>query len=74
LQDGVDMVGKLSKAKKMILNANKCEILFSLERQPESILDTEPAAKWLSFNKTPKFLGIYLDRTLSFSWHVDEVT
>ena len=75
LQQAVDAVAMWSKKKKMTLNTDKSEVAFFS-------IDTHEA-KWqpiislngsqLPFNVSPRLLGVYLDRTLSFSHHTDMV-
>jgi len=76
LQRGVDSVAKWRKANKMLLNVSKSEITFfsrdnrEASWRPTVLLNGLP----MPFNKTPKFLRVYLDRFLSFGQHVEEVT
>ena len=68
VQAAVDAVEMWSRGKKLKLNAAKCEASFFSNDTGE--------AKWapsisllgttLAFNKTPTFLGVVFDRTLSF--------
>jgi len=75
VQTAVDAVELWSRAKKLKLNAAKCEASFFSNDTKEarwapsiSLLDTK-----LAFNKTPVFLGVVFDRTLSFGPQVEAV-
>ena len=75
MRETVAAVASWSSRKKLTLNAGKSEVTF---------FSTDPhEAKWrptinlgkrrLAYNLSPKFLGIHLDRTLSFQKHVKYV-
>ena len=76
IQLALDQIANWSAKKKMDLNVAKCEVTFFSPSSHE--------AKWrpkvtlfgdeVPFNPTPKFLGVYLDRTLSFQKHVEYAT
>jgi len=74
LQVAVDKVATWSNAKKMQLTITNSEVIFfsSENREaawtPSITLNGQP----MPFNPTPKFLGIYHNRTLCFSCHVEE--
>ena len=76
-QSAVDIVVSWSEEWKLNLNAQKSEVsFFSLSRnktetrfQPKITID----GKQLKYNPTPRLLGVYLDRELSFYKHVDVV-
>ena len=74
-QWAVDRVVEWSNEWKLCLNASKSEVsYFSTYTQeaswtPSMQINGEP----IPFNPTPKLLGVYLDRQLSFKKHVDEV-
>jgi len=75
VQAAVDAVELWSRAKKLKLNAAKCEASFFSNDTREarwapsiSLLGTK-----LAFNKTPVFLGVVFDRTLSFGPQVEAV-
>ena len=75
VQAAVDAVEMWSRGKKLKLNVAKCEVSFFSNFTGE--------AKWspaislqgmpLTFNRTPVFLGVVFDRTLSFGPQVDTV-
>ena len=76
IQLALDQIANWSAKKKMDLKVAKCEVTFFSPSSHE--------AKWrpkvtlfgeeVPFNPTPKFLGVYLDRTLSFRKHVEYAT
>ena len=76
VQLALDKVQEWSNRKKMMLNVDKSEATFFTPATNE--------AKWrpslnldkthIPFNASPKFLGVHMDRTLSFQQHVTEVT
>ena len=62
----------ISAEKKMVINVEKTEIFFSIEtkvakRRPNN----EALVKDVTFTPSPKFLGLYLNRTLTFAKHVN---
>jgi len=74
-QKTVDVVAEWSKGNHLSLNASKSESsLFTTNRKEArdsvsiSIDGTE-----IPFNPTPKFLGVHLDRELTFVKHVTEI-
>ena len=60
----------------MLLNVSKNEITFfsrdnrEASWRPTALLNGLP----MPFNETPKFLGVYLDRSLNFGQHIEQVT
>ena len=76
IQECMDAVVKWSDEKKMAINVEKSEITFFSTDTKEA--KWRPNIKALNkdvpFNPTPKFLGVHLDRTLSFAKHVKVVT
>ena len=74
-QTTVDIVSEWSKEWRLSLNSSKSESsLFTTNRKEAK----ESAAifidkKKIGFNKTPKFLGVYLDRELTFVKHIAEI-
>ena len=76
IQDCMNAVVKWSTEKKMDINVEKSEItFFSTDTKEAKWRPTVTAlGKDVPFNPTPKFLGVHLDRTLSFAKHVKVVT
>ena len=72
----MDAVVKWSAKKKMVINVEKSEItFFSIDtKEAKWRPNIKALAKDVPFNPTPKFLGVHLDRTLSFAKHVKVVT
>ena len=76
VQTALDQIAAWSKAKKMELNVTKSEATTftpapkEAKRRPKLFVDGEE----IPFNDSPKFLGVHLDRTLSFQKHVEYVT
>ena len=73
VQAAVDAVEQWSRSKKLKLNTAKCEVTFFSNDPGEAgwkptitLLNTT-----LAFNKTPTFLGVMFDRTLSFGPQVE---
>ena len=68
VQTALDQIAAWSKAKKMELNVTKSEATIftpapnEAKWRPRLYVDGEE----LPFNDSPKFLGVHLDRTLSF--------
>ena len=76
-QNAVDTVVRWSKEWRLTLNATKSEAtIFTTDRRRESKSTAKIFidGKTIPFNKTPKFLGVYLDRELTFGKHVEEIT
>ena len=75
VQAAVDAVEKWSKGVKLKLNAAKCEVSFFSNDTGEAgwVPSIALQGTTLAFNKTPVFLGIVFDRTLSFGPQVDAV-
>ena len=75
VQRAVDEVARWSARKKMRLNPDKSETaFFSTDRREASWSpNVSLGGTRLRHNPTPKFLGVTLDRTLSFGPHVEEV-
>ncbi len=76
LQRAVTAVAEWSTFKKMVLNADKCEVaLFSTNSheahwQPTVIANNTR----LHHNPEPKFLGVTLDRLLTFGPHIQNIS
>ena len=76
-QAAVDVVSEWSKQAKISLNATKSECsVFTTDRRQESKATAKISidGKTIPFNKTPKLLGVYLDRELTFGKHVKEIS
>ena len=60
----------------MVINVEKSEITFFSTDTKEAKWrpNIKALGKDVPFNPTPKFLGVHLDRTLSFAKHVKVVT
>ena len=75
-QKTVNIVSEWSKEWRLTLNSSKSESsLFTTNRKEakESVAIFIDKKK-ICFNKTPKFLGVYLDRELTFVKHISEIT
>ena len=76
VQEAVDHVSEWSRVNKLSLNPTKCEVTYFSSGSAD--------AKWkphlrlhggpMPFNATPRLLGVKLDRGLTFSPHVEEIT
>ena len=72
----LDMVVKWSNEWKLTLNATKSEVCFfstwvqEATRQPAIQIE----GRQIPFNPTPRLLGVYLDRQLTFNKHIEEVS
>jgi ribonuclease HI len=75
VQAAVDAVDRWSLGKKLKLNAAKCEVTFFSNYTGEAHWIPSIAIRGtpLTYNKTPTFLGIVFDRTLSFGPQVEAV-
>ncbi|KAL5263755.1 hypothetical protein ACHWQZ_G004972 [Mnemiopsis leidyi] len=76
VQECMTRVAEWSKAKKMNINVEKSEITFFSNDPHEAKWKPNVHAleKEVPYNPNPKFLGVHLDRTLSFANHVKYVT
>ena len=76
IQVALDRIAEWSRNKKMDLNVSKCESTFFSSAPTEAKWKPTFTLNGLSvpYNPNPKFLGVYLDRTLSFQHHVAYVT
>jgi hypothetical protein len=76
LQQAVERVSEWAKSKKMLINCEKSEVTFFSNDSHESkwIPEVRMGERTMPFNPSPKFLGVYLDRTLAFTKQVVEVT
>ena len=78
LQESVKIIEEWSKKKKLIINTDKgkTESTFFTTDPAEAIFKPEIKllGKDIHYNPNPKFLGIELDRTLSFQKHIKTVT
>ena len=76
IQECMDRVVEWSKSKKMNINVEKSEITFFSNDPHEAKWrpNVDALGKEVPYNPNPKFLGVYLDRTLSFAGHVKYVT
>ncbi len=74
-QAAVDIVVKWAKRCKLKLNASKSEVSFfshysgDSNMRPTILID----GKEIGFNPTPRLLGVTLDRSLTFTPHVDNI-
>ena len=72
----VDIVVKWSNEWKLTLNATKSEVCFFStwvqEAKWQPVIQIE--GKTIPFNPTPRLLGVYLDRQLTFNKHIEEVS
>ena len=76
VQKAIDHVAEWSRKFKLSLNQTKCEVAFFASGTTE--------ARWkptlrlndevMPFNPTPKFLGIKMDRGLTFAPHAEEIS
>ena len=75
LQLGLDALERWSKKWKMQINTAKCETtLFSKDPHEARVeIELKLNGEAVPFNKTPTFLGICFDRTLSFNQHAKQV-
>ena len=75
IQTAVDAVANWSKEKKLKLNAAKCEVaFFSMDPGEAGWKPTVTLNNIvLALNKTPTFLGVVFDRTLSFGPQVESL-
>ena len=75
VQAAVDAVDRWSLGKKLKLNAAKCEVTFFSNFTVEANWSPSITIRGtpLTYNKTPTFLGIVFDRTLSFGPQVEAV-
>jgi ribonuclease HI len=71
-QKAVDIVSSWSKRWKLMLNSTKSEAcVFTTNRKEAKVkARIKIDGKKIPYNPTPKFLGVYLDRELTFSKHV----
>ena len=75
VKKAVNEVDRWSSENKLQLNVQKCEVsIFAsgsvdAKWQPEIYLRNQR----MPLNSTPKFLGVRLDRTLSFQKHVEDI-
>ena len=76
VQECMHKVVEWSEAKKMSINVEKSEITFFSNDPHEAKWRPSVNAleKEVPYNPNPKFLGVHLDRTLSFASHVKYVT
>ena len=74
-QRTVDVVVKWSEEWRLTLNSSKSESsLFTTNRkEAKNEVSIFIHKKRIPFNPTPKFLGVYLDRELTFVKHVTEI-
>jgi ribonuclease HI len=78
LQRALDKINEWSTKKKMTINFDKCEATFFSNDSHEAkwrpdIKLRGAEVKDIKYEASPKFLGVYLDRTLSFTEHVLKV-
>ena len=75
IQECLEAVAEWSKRKKMNINVSKSEITFFSNDPKEAKWrpDIQLDGQSVPYNPNPKFLGVHLDRTLSFSEHVKYV-
>ncbi len=76
LQRAVTAVADCSASKKMVLNADKCEVtVFSTNSYEANWQPTITANNThLHHNPLPKFLGVTLDRLLAFGPHIQNIS
>ena len=72
VEHAVDAIYKWSQRKKMEINVLKSEITFFSNDPSEAGWrpHIKLAGQEVPFNSNPRFLGVHLDRTLSFQEHV----
>ena len=74
-QKSVDIVVEWAKEWKLKLNATKSEVSFfshfsgDKNLEPTILIEGKP----IGFNKTPRLLGVTLDRSLTFTPHVNNI-
>jgi hypothetical protein len=75
VQQGIDSVAEWSERKKQTLNVGKTEACFfsSSSRDARWTPALRLNGRPITYNPTPKFLGVILSRTLSFAEHVGDV-
>ena len=76
IQNAVNHVVEWSKENKLMLNTQKCEAAYfsagSTDANWKPPLHIDNVA--MPLNQTPKFLGVRMDKTLSFGAQVEDVT
>jgi ribonuclease HI len=76
IQEVAERIEEWSRKKKMMINVSKSEVAVFTNCTNEA--KWRPNIKMLGndvpFNPSPKFLGVYLDRSLSFQEHVTQTT
>ena len=74
-QKAVDIVSSWSKKWRLTLNSSKSEsCIFTTNRKEAKVkARIKIDGKKIPFNCTPKFLGVYLDRELTFAKQVSEI-
>ena len=74
-QKAVDIVAEWSKRWRLTLNAAKSEAsVFTTNRKEANVkARIKVDGRKIQHNCTPKFLGVYLDRELTFAKHVAEI-
>ncbi len=75
IQEAISNVAEWSQRRKLTLNASKCEVAFFTNNLKEARCQSSLQLDGALLNTTslPKFLGVTIDRALSFGPHVAAV-
>ena len=75
VQNALNKIETWVKKWNMAINVEKCEtcLFTTAPREARSTVSLQIGTNQVPFNKTPKFLGITLDRTLTMSTHIDNI-
>ncbi len=75
IQEAITNVAEWSRCRKLTLNSSKCEVAFFTNNSKEARLQSSVQLDGTTLNTTslPKFLGVTIDRALSFGPHVTGV-
>ena len=76
-QKTVNIIAKWSVERKLSLNADKCEVCYFTNATSKQETSWRPTitidGKPIPFKRNPRMLGVYLDRQLTFNFHVETV-